>query len=87
MDRPTDGQKARPTDGPADGRTDTCSYRDARTHLEIVFIPTKPRSFIQTWVAVQLSLRRDPNFGALLCFVLFLPEEAAAILDKEIICS
>ena len=34
----TDG----PTDGPTDGRTDRPSYRDARTHLKIIPILSKP---------------------------------------------
>ena len=35
-DGPTDGRTDRRTDGPTDGRTDRPSYRDARTHLEII---------------------------------------------------
>ena len=31
---PTDGRTDGPTDGWMDGRTDTPSYRDARTHLK-----------------------------------------------------
>ena len=41
------------TDGPTDGRTDSPSYRDARTHLKSVMVPVKRKTsafcFLASW--------------------------------------
>ena len=63
--RITDGRTDGPTDGPTDRRTDGPSYRDARTHLKIIFMADR-YNFMGSIVADELGLGRYTAKGTMI---------------------